>query len=485
MTGFIGFTFAIGIIILSGVLVLNYTRIWQSFNLFTGLAISYMLGMGIISLQMFAYSQLSVPFKIYSISAPWLVLAVVTVLFKPTRERLLVNTKINVKDALKDISWPEIVLLLIILSQAFYAFLFGALLPIRGWDALQTWAFKGKVFFYDMGISYDFMKDPSNHSDYPLLIPLTFSWIYTSMGQVNDELVRMIYPLQYVSMLAIFYYAIRKAAAKRVSLLFTTLLSVTPIIMVHTSGFIGRIGGLHSGDFVGYADLALSIFFLGAGAFFYLYLSEGNNAYLIMSVLFLTMGAWTKNEGLVFLLMGGILITVSLVIGKRIKYGAILAVWGFIWVVTLPWLIYKMHFHISSEYTPNMNAATVQNNLSRLPYIIKMFFYVLFRDTDLYNYTWYGYAISSLINIRESFRNPLFSLHAMLLVQFAAYTFIYLISPLEIKFHIGTSIDRVIIHLTPLAIIVMAMNINRLIYKRDGMGLSSGHEKPVRYQKKR
>ena len=63
--------------------------------------------------------------------------------------------------------------------------------------------------------------------------------------------------------------------------------------------------------------------------------------------------------------------------------------------------------------------------------------------------------------------------------------FICLISPLEIKFHIGTSIDRVIIHLTPLAIIVMAMNINRLIYKRDGMGLSSGHEKPVRYQKKR
>lgn len=480
MTGLSGFTFAIAIIILSGVLVLNYSRIWHSFNLITGLAISFMLGMGVVSLQMFAYSQLSVPFKIYSISAPWLVLALVTLLFRPARERLLLNTKIKAEDIFSDMGWPEIVLLLIILSQVFYAFLFGALLPIRGWDALQTWAYKGKVFFYDMGISYDFMKDPSNHSDYPLLIPLTFSWIYTSMGQVNEELVRMIYPLQYVSMLALFYFAIRRVALKRVSLLFTTLLSMTPVIMVHTSGFIVRIGGLHSTDLAGYADLALSIFFLGAGTFLYLYISELNSAYLIMTVLFLTMGAWTKNEGLVFLLMGGILITVSLVIGKRIKYGAILAVWGFIWVVTLPWLFYKMHFHISSEYTPNMNTTTVQNNLSRLPYIIRMFFYVLFRDADLYNYTWYGYVISSLINIRESFRNPLLSLHALLLVQFAAYIFIYLISPLEIEFHLRTSIDRVIIHLTPLAMMVMALNTNRLIFRAENRAANVDQLTPVR-----
>lgn len=469
MTGLFWFTFAIGIIILSGVLVLHYTKIWQSFNLFTGLAISYMLGMGVVSLQMFAYSQLWLPFSIYSIAFPWIILAAVTVLIKSRRAGLLVNTKINVQAVLKDIRWPDLVLLIIILSQVFYAFLFATLLPISGWDALQTWVFKGKVFFYDMGISSGFLKDPSSHPDYPLLIPLTFSWVYTAMGYVNDEMVRIIYPLQYVCLLVIFYYTIRKASTKRISLLFTTLLSMTPVIMVHTSGFIVRIGGLYSGDFVGYADLALSIFFLGAGAFFYHYILEGNSAYLLTAVLFLTMGAWTKNEGLVLLLVGGVLITVSLAYGERIKYQFILMTWGISGVITLPWLIYKTHFNISSEYTPNMNAEVMQNNLWRLPYIVKMFFYVLLRDTDLYNYAWYGYIISSLINLRESLRNPLFSLHVMLLVQFTAYIFIYLISPLEIKQHIGTSIDRVIIHLTPLAMMVMAVNINRLILKRDGV----------------
>ncbi|MCC6544976.1 MAG: hypothetical protein IT392_10850 [Nitrospirae bacterium] len=467
MTSLFWFLFAIAVIVLSGVLVLTFARVWNYFTLFTGLAISFMLGMGVISLQMFAYSQINIPFKIYSIAFPWIILAAAAVLIKSTRERLLTGSGINVTAGLKDISWPEVILLLIILSQVFYAFLFGALLPIRGWDALQTWAFKGKVFFYDMGISSDFLKDPLTHPDYPLLIPLTLSWLYTSIGHVNDEMARIIYPMQYVSMLAIFYYAVRKTASKRMSLLFTALLSLTPIVMVHSSGFAGRIGGLYSGDFVGYADLALSIFFLGAGAFFYLYMMEGSSAHLIMAVLFLTMGAWTKNEGLVFLLMGGMLITVNLFFGKRIRYGAILAVWGFIWVVTLPWLLYKMHFHISSEYTPNMNAATMKSNLQRLPYIIKMFFFVLFRDTDLYNYAWYGYLISSLVNLRESVKKPLFYMHALLLGQFAAYTFIYLISPLEIKFHIETSIDRVIIHLTPLAIMVLAMNINRLITKGD------------------
>lgn len=469
MTGLFWFSFAIGIIILSGVAVLHYTRIWQSFNLFTGLAISYMLGMGVISLQMFAYSQLCVPFNIYSIASPWIILAALTILIKYSREGLPATIKFNVQAALKDIRWPDIILILIILSQVSYAFIFAPMLPISGWDALQTWVFKGKVFFYDMGISSGFLQDPSSHPDYPLLIPLTFSWIYTAMGHVNDEMVRFIYPVQFVCLLMIFYYSVRKASTKRISLLFTTLLSMTPVIMVHTSGFIVRIGGLYSGDFAGYADLALSIFFLGAGAFFYHYVLEGNRAYLLAAVLFLAMGAWTKNEGLVFLLSGGVLITVSLVYGQRKKYPFILMTWVILGAVTLPWLIYKSYFNITSEYTPNMNAEVIQNNLWRLPYIIRMFVYVLFRDTDLYNYAWYGYIISSLINLRESLRNPIVSLHVMLLLQFAAYIFIYLISPLEIKQHIGTSVDRVIIHLTPLAMMVMAVNFNRLILNRGGV----------------
>ncbi|MCC6544978.1 MAG: hypothetical protein IT392_10860 [Nitrospirae bacterium] len=462
MAGSVWFVFAIVIMIISGVLVLTYARVWQRFSLLPGLAISFMLGMGIISLQMFVYSLLSLPFKVYSIAVPWIVLAVITVLFKSSREGLLVNKKITVQPLLKDTGWPDLVLLLIILSQVVYPLLFGTAVPLRGWDALQTWAYKGKMFFYDMGISYDILKDPLTHPDYPLLIPLTFSWIYTSMGQVNDELVRMIYPLQFVSLLAIFFDAVRKVAARRFSLLFTALLSMTPIIMIHTGGFVG----VYTADFVGYADLALSIFFLGAGAFFYLYMSEGDYAYLVTAVLFLAMGAWTKNEGLVLLLIGGILITVSLAFGSKIKYKFILMTWGLLGVITLPWIIYKMYYHISSEYTPNMNTATMQSNLLRLPYIIKMFFYILFRKADLFNYSWYGYVISSLINIRKSFRNPLIFLHAMILAQCASYIFIYLISPLDLKFHIETSLDRVFIHLTPLAILIMALNINMLLFKR-------------------
>ncbi|MBI5560888.1 MAG: hypothetical protein HY883_06400 [Deltaproteobacteria bacterium] len=308
------------------------------------------------------------------------------------------------------------------------------------------------MFFTDGKVSRDFLLNGSfnyAHPDYPLLVPLSVAWLYTCLGRVNDQLAKVIYPLQYLSLLMVFHYMAEKASSRRNASLFTALLALTPIVTIHA-------GGLPSRDFVGYADLTLSIYFAGAGGFFYLYIVAEDRFFLIISALFLGMGAWTKNEGLVFALIGGGLAGAYLLRKKRTP--EILTAACILVILAAPWLVYKVYLNITSEYAGNMKIAAVRSNINRLPFILAGMKYNMFGNIALYNFTWYGYALTSLMNWRGFFRNRLIFLHAMLFLQFGAYIFVYIISPSDINWQISTSLDRLILHMVPFALLIAAIN---------------------------
>lgn len=469
--------FAIIIIILSGHILLFFINKKQELGISPApwFALSFIFGLGLLSLQMFFYSLVGIGFSVSVIALPWIFISLFQYLyFRGKRSSSLRCSDGGVKffgclASLKGFGFLEWLALLVITSQVLYAFFAALLMPISGWDAWAIWFMKARIFFLEGKVASAFLLNKSyasTHLDYPLLVPLAVSWIYTCLGTVNDQLAKVIFPLLFSAMLIVFFYIVRRLSTRGNAILFTALLALSPVIMTHTGGFSMPFGSLYSGDFVGYADLMLSIYFFSAAAFFYLYMLKDDTWPLFCSVLFLALGAWTKNEGLPYAFFGVILIALYLLISPRIKRpGAVfiaLLVLSFL-VIAAPWLFYKSYLNLQSEYMVTLSLSTVMNNIGRLPLILSRTGGFMFRNVELFNLTWYLYFLTLILNWRRFFSAPLAFLNLFFFLQFSLYIFIYIISPNEINWHLDTSLDRLLLHMVPLVTFITAINFYMLL----------------------
>ncbi len=461
--------FALAFFFLSGRLLMHFVDRNNELEAgpFVKGALAFMLGLGCISLEMFFYSLARIPYGILYIAAPW---AALSALMLPAFIKNPRSSKGGFKLFFSGAGFGGLFFLLIIFSQVIYAFLYGIIPPISSWDAYQTWFFKANVFFKDRGVVASFFDIPLVHPDYPLLIPLSAAWVYTCLGYINDVLVRAIYPLQYVSLLLIFYYLVKRTSSVRTALVFSALLSITPIIMVHGAGLPVRIGELYTGDFVGYADLALSIYFLAAAGFFYLYVIEETKPQLFLTALFLGLGAWTKDEGFVFALLGGLMVLGHMALTRKTSKTGWVTFLFFIGILSLvagPWVIYKSILRIPGEYDRSVGPATFINNLNRLPAIFSFIGFILFKKVSLYNFTWYAYVVSNIVRWRKAFRRPLLYLNLIVAAQISVYVFVFIITYLDLDFHLKTSVDRLAMQLTPLAMFIVAANLSGFLRSKE------------------
>ncbi|MBI5491723.1 MAG: hypothetical protein HY893_02195 [Deltaproteobacteria bacterium] len=455
---------AITAFLLSGYVLLRIIDLKGELGLNTGVraAISFSLGLGAISLQMFLYSLASIPFGFYSVSAPWVIIAGALLLYSIRKRPQKAASSIEKTGP----GLFDVILSVVILSQAAYALVYALALPLAGWDAWFIWFLKGRAFFVDRTVSNGFLTNglyAYDHPEYPLLIPLSIAWVYTAIGHVSETAAKAIFPLQFYSMLAVFYYFTKRLWGRRAGLVFTALLSLTPIVLIHSGGFPVKIGVLYVGDFVGHADLTIAVYFLSACAFFYLYTQEGRTPQVILSGLFLALGAWTKNEGLAFAALGFLGILIYLMTEKKgwwLKAAIIAAV---LMLFIAPWSVYKTGLGLKSEYTGNMGLSVFFGNIGRIKLVLTRMVEYMFGYIALYNFTWWLYAASFIFNLRGLARKPLLILNAMLLSQLAVYVLIYVISPNDINWLIQTSLDRVLLHLTPLSMLIAAVNLKEVL----------------------
>ena len=417
--------------------------------------VSFMTGLGAVSFQMFLYSLASIPLNPVLIMIPWIpFIAFVFFRFRQDAPRPQKGR------------WDMagLALLAVILVQSAYAFIYALSVPLFGWDAWFIWFLKARVFFLDQGISGEFLGNPGyrHHGDYPLLMPLATAFVYGAAGAANETIGKLIYPLQLLSLVSVIYYAVSRIAGRRTGLLFGAISTLVPVVMIHAGGVPAKLGSLYAGDFVGYSDLALSIYFMGAAAFLYFYAKEGNRAHLMMASLFLGFSAWTKNEGLTFAAFGVILFLVYTALYKRdgLVRDALLLVLP-VAAIVIPWSLYKGSLGIGSEYVESLSIATVAGNLWKLPVILKTLGKTAFTDIALYNLVWWAYALSTLANWRLS--KALVMAHLLLFMQLSTYIFIYIISPAPIDWHLATSADRLLLHLLPLALLITAFNLTAVL----------------------
>ena len=348
-----------------------------------------------------------------------------------------------------------------ILSIAFYAALISAgvttasLLvrePHGQYDGLAIWNMRARFIFRGGAHWTDAFSSALmwSHLDYPLLLPLSVvrCWKYAGYDTtIAPALISMSFMLATVGL---------------------TVSSVS-VLRGGTQGFLAGLVLLAPWLFAKmgaseFADIPIGFFFLATVSLLYLQdkLRDGTYTLLILAGLTAGLAAWTKNEGLLFL--------VSITLARLVVVGTTkgLRVWsrqmGFFAIGLSPVLLLLMYFKFRFAPANDLIGAQAFDTAVRKLLDPSRYFLVLkaFRDQLMEFGGWaanplYLLAIYPLclgVRIENQNRTGLATSVLALCLVGAGYFFIYVTSPhADLHWHLTSSLDRLLLQLWPACVL--------------------------------
>lgn len=420
--------FSIALISLWGLIFINALGFLKNESFLLKLGYSFGAGVGIITYQLFIYSRLGIPYTVFNLLVPLLIL-LIFYLNKKRREVRIVVPKFK---KLKKIEY--ILIFLIVLSFA-YAFFEAVIRPPVAWDSWSTWLIQSKIYYMQGKI------DPSTLTnfrfDYPFTVPLLGTFIYTFLGKVDDVSVLLL-STAFLGFLSIgFFAALRKRSNFLYALIFTFLL-------ITTQNFIRHGGRLEAGI----ADLPVGYFAFCSINLLLEYI-KGNRSYrsLIFLIIFMGITSVIKFEGLLLAITMFFCLLIDMFRNKMYYHVIISLLW------TAPYLDWwtfrkfsdvKDHYYSGHFFTFTINK-TVHSILGTVKELV---------NVKSWNLLWFAYAYSLIIsNFKKN--KELLVLNFVVISQIIAYLLIYI-------FTFGnnpeSSIERLLIHIAPIVLLSVAIS---------------------------
>lgn len=404
-------------------------------------ALSLGIGIGFIALQMLLYYFLNIKFGILTIIIPWAALPILnSLLFK---KRAGFEKMPGASDE-RGIGHKALNLILSagIIFEISYAFFRALVRPIESYDAVAIYAIKSKIFFLAKSIPQGYFSGLGNifpHPDYPLNIPLFQSFIYLALSSLNDQLVKVIYPLYFLAILALLYCAIRRFAKSTYALLFTFVLASMPQFNAYAAN--------------AYLDLPLAFYCFASAIFLFRWFEEkGHARLLVISAVMAGLAGWTKNEGLLYCAVGALIILMSGKIRGAVLYAVIIA------LILAPWIYIKKAYGLVNTDVGEigLNPLNLLRQIGKLGPIFYEFQRQVFGPKK-WNIFWIAALAAFILNFRKSFSGILKFVTIFLALTVSGYIFIYLISPIDIIFFLKKTWSRFLVQFLPIAVYWLAL----------------------------
>ena len=351
--------------------------------------LSFPFGIGILTYQLFFYSIIGIGFNVILIFLPWILTLSCLIYKKEIR-----FNEITIKNIIGS-NKVNILLVFIIIFYSVFVF-FGAFLDKNDhYDSLSIWSFKAKAFYMDGKVSQRFFDNSRNYSQfyYPLLVPLSQTWMAITYGKWNETVIKAVSPLFYVSLLGTFFYILININGQKWALYGTAILSSFPVIVKYAKLPI--------------ADIPLTFYLFISVSLFYLVFLRNKQIHFILPGFFLLFLEWTKNEGILLCFLAILFAIIYLL--KEKKYNIllkVLAICGFLAIMNLPWNIFKNELGI---HNPIVNIKALSSlNLGHIyfytPIIINNFVNKMFLTVDWYG-LWFIYLLMIFIYRKSIFNN--------------------------------------------------------------------------------
>lgn len=437
------------------------------------LVLGFGAGLGLVSLGLFLVGVLGVPFSFAAAAAA---LAVLTLPFlaagyflKDRREYAgggASRPLFTLSGRYRDLKAAVLVLMLIVLAfKLFFVMYEGFGRPMVSQDAWWNWSSGAKFFYFTKGLLLDpadehfFGRGYRVFQSYPLLNPLVQVWYALVYGSFHESLVKAWSPLLFIGILALLYMTIKKEAGRVAAVILTFALSGAPLITYHS--------------IEAYSDLPLAFFVLGGSVLLWEYMEEGTARSAALSGLFFAMAAFTKSEGLIYLLAAIAAISAHTVFERNgalrgVLYFTVPAV-----LYILPWVAFKSWYGIGFGHGYGTGVGTVAET-SGIPWsgefhveVIWIFLKELFFTVN-HALIFPFLAVLTAINLRTALRGSVKYLFFVMLLTIAAFLLIYTMT-FDYKYILNrTAANRNIMTFLPLAFFLAGLVAARSLGKDDG-----------------
>jgi hypothetical protein len=324
--------------------------------------------------------------------------------------------------------------------------------PLQVWDSWANWAMKSRIIFLEGHISPALYADASRavtQLDYPLLVPLTQTWLYAWLGTPDDRLAGMPSVLFYLALLAICYTALTSMGLSRT-------MALAGAMVAGTISYIPGLAGIV------FAELPLLVFATVAGIYLLKWLDGGAVGALLAAAVGAGLMPWTKREGALLLisLCIGTLITN---LGSRrawVGVGALVASAG---LLSGPWYGFVAANQIVNPAFSPISLDTLSANLYRWDTIVQTTWSSLINPS--WSYIWPLALVVGLLTWRSHGKRGaanLLPVTALLYIIMVGVTFFFS-AFVPYEQHILSSIDRLIAQVAPLAVIWLASRATPLV----------------------
>jgi len=340
--------------------------------------------------------------------------------------------------------------ILIITVSAY--FLYALMTPTGRFDAWMIYNRTARFIF----------RDPENwrntlssqlywlfHADYPLLVSVNVAGAWDALGSEN---MRAAQAQSAYFLIGIYCLLMGVLAALRTSgqaILAGIALLGMPVFFVTAAREE--------------ADIPLAFFILAVFALLFLYNREHNPALIALAGLAAGLAAWTKNEGLLFLVTGSIAWLIFLYRRKqigRLKWYAFGLCLPLVVVLAYKLFLAPPNDLFSSGSSPGLIAHIT--DLERYIVIVKSFIQQFFTFGNGKSSIFLLAAYGLIMGLEKSGRHRLPALAAgfAILLQLAGYFMIYVFTPHDINWHLNSSLYRLILQNVPPALLILFVIIN-------------------------
>lgn len=345
--------------------------------------------------------------------------------------------------------------------------------PVYSDDDASIWTFKAKILHnagrFNSELGESLRTQPSfHHSDYPLLNPLTQTWLLSASGGEAEGALRMPTMLWSLSLLLLLYSACARRTSRIIAALLSLMVVSAPILQNATTGTK--------------SDVIVIVGLLGLLDFGLRTRRDVSFRHILAMALFASILAWSKNEGLMLLLTAGVALatigTFRLEWVRRRKT----------WVLALPLLVivgqmtFNSHFDLQNDLLTGgagkdnrpLHQILIENTPEKAPTIASTFCEIAtglrlgqervrpkpLNRVDVLMRTNGLFLVSLLLLLffpRRALQDDLRALTVCALLSIAGFFVVYIISFEELLWHLYTSAPRVLFHLSGCLALAMAL----------------------------
>ncbi|MFH1541817.1 MAG: hypothetical protein ABIE84_01860 [bacterium] len=377
---------------------------------------------------------------------------------------LLVDKGRRIRDFVKKcytVKWPvgqkNIVVLLLLIGLLFklsYVFVEAGSKPEYSWDASNFWTTSAKAFHYfDRDYPAQALQGVLNlksHDDYPRQMALSQAWLYDYLGEANDQMGKLLFPVTLVAFLFFFYAQVKKERAGPIALFFCYFLLSAPLFVYLAT--------------VGYADFTIAVYFSVGILCFYRWIREKKLPYFWLFSIFIALTLWIKIEGKLWLLLGLILLIVYLYrdYGRSIKEAA-LKVGQYLsayLIISFPWqiVIWAYRLEARGEFTSNLGHFSEMQS----------FIYNSLFVQGSWGLFWFAATAALLVGWHKLINRQNIYLLLTIIMFYGALLFIYLFTG-DGWDSMVVSFNRVLLSLYPVMVFTLAVvlpDLNELLWWR-------------------